>query len=340
MQELIKFESEELSLMEKPEADKIVKALAPMAKMLEELNTQFDQIVKGSEKEITEDITKEAKTLRLAIGKVRIRTEEWRKKAKEESLRRGKAIDGVSNILKDAVISKENKLKEIENYFEEKERKRLMDLQFKRGDLINKYIIPEEVIDFATMPEDVWEAYYQAKKKAYEDRLEAEKKAEEERKQNEAIEKLRWKRSDEIKPYYNFFEEKEGLHLGKLNEDEFSLIMSDLKNKKLKHDAEQEEIRKENDQLKKEAEERDRIENERLDKEEKERIASEEEIKKEREEKERLEQAPDYEKMRHFMYYNFEILGFPEFTTDRYKKLAEKIKKDIKDLCDYVKKTI
>ena len=93
-------------------------------------------------------------------------------------MRAGKAIDGVSNILKWAVSDKEEKLKEIENYFEIQERKRLEALQLERVEMLSKYVEDAHERDLSGMAEDVWDAYFSTKKKAYEDMVEAEKQAE------------------------------------------------------------------------------------------------------------------------------------------------------------------
>ena len=71
------------------------------------------------------------------------------------------------------------------------------------------------------------------------EKAEANERREEERKEVERIENLRWKRADLIKPYYNFFEEKQGLNLGELTAKEFNDILEDLKSKKADHDKDE-----------------------------------------------------------------------------------------------------
>ena len=289
----VKFDSPELSSIEASKADKIRSTFEPMAAMLTEFESAYSEIIAESEKEITKELTGKAKRLRLDIGKVRIETEKLRKSEKEEYLRAGKAIDGVSNILKWAVTDKESRLKEIEDHFAIMERKRLEALQAERVEALSSYIEDAHERDLSGMEEDVWNAYLAAKKKEYEDRIEAERKAEEERIEAEQREKLRWERADIIRPYYNFFNENDSVQLADLTESEFKALVDDLKNQKAAYDAEQERIRKENERLKKEAEERAKEEAERKKKEEAERKAREEKERKEREaheaEKARLE---------------------------------------------------
>lgn len=181
MSDLLVIDAPELNGVEKSKAEQIKATFEPMAKMLAEFEQEYNNVIAEASKNITSDVTKNAKRLRLDIAKVRIEAEKARKEQKEEYLRAGKAIDGVSNILKWAVTEKENKLKEIELYFENLEKQRLIDLQNTRAKLISKYLDDAHERDLSSMDEDVWNAYFESKKKAFEDKIEAEKKAEQER---------------------------------------------------------------------------------------------------------------------------------------------------------------
>lgn len=178
---LMKFETPELASIEKSKALQIKETFEPMAKMLAEFEDAYNMVIAESEKEITKEVTANAKRLRIDIGKVRIETEKLRKDQKEEYLRAGKAIDGVSNILKWAVSDKENKLKEIESYFEIQEQKRIDALQAKRAEKLSLYVEDAHQRDLVKFEDDEFEALLSMKKKEQEDRIAAEKKAEEER---------------------------------------------------------------------------------------------------------------------------------------------------------------
>ena len=175
--EIVRFDPE-LATIEASKADQIRSTFLPMADMLSKFESAYAEIITESEAEITAELTAKAKRLRIDIGRVRIETEKLRKSEKEEYLRAGKAIDGVSNILKWAVTDKENKLKEIENHFETLEKARLSALQVKRVDELSHYVEDAAERDLAGMDEDVWQAYMSAKKKEHDDRLAAEKQAE------------------------------------------------------------------------------------------------------------------------------------------------------------------
>jgi len=159
-----------------------------MAAMLKGFEKEYDSIVEESKVGVTKPLTQKAKKLRIDISKVRIETEKRRKTQKEEYLRAGKAIDGVSNILKWAVSEKEEFLMAIEKHFELQEKLFLEEVQRQRADALRPYVSDNEEIlerDFSSMKDDVWIAYLNSKKKELSDIKEAHRKAEEERLQRE-----------------------------------------------------------------------------------------------------------------------------------------------------------
>jgi len=282
--EIVKIDAPELQGIEKSKAQQIRKTFEPMVEMLEGFEDAFNKII--SEKKITKEVTTRAKRLRIDISKVRIETEKTRKAQKEEYLRAGKAIDGVSNILKWAVIDKENKLKEIERYFEIQEQKRLEALQKERAEKLSPYVEDAHERDLSKMDEDVWNAYFTAKKKAYEDEQEAIKKAEQERIKKEKEDKLHFERKENLinRNLWQFRDEAlEHEHLGKTTDKQFAAIVKKLSQRKAEYEKEQERIRLENERLKKEAEKRAKIEKERQIKLEQERKERESKERKQRE---------------------------------------------------------
>jgi len=166
-----------------------------------EFEKAFEEVTSEAEKGITKDVTIKAKRLRIDISSVRKDTEKVRIAEKEEYLRAGKAIDGVSNVLKWAVIDKENELKEIENHFEIQEQKRLEKLQSDRAGKLLKYVEDAEDRNLSGMDNDVWQAYFTTKKKEYDDRIAAEKQAEIDRiakEKAEAAERIRIRKENEL----------------------------------------------------------------------------------------------------------------------------------------------
>ena len=262
--EIVKLETPELEGLEKSKAEKIKSTFEPMAKMLSEFEAQYNEILSESKKEITKELTAKAKRVRLDIGKVRIETGKLKDKQKEYIKLEDRAIMGVHNILVWAVKEKEDALKEIENHFEIQEQKRLEALQSERAEKLSKYVEDAHERNLSDMDEDVWSAYFAAKKKEYEDRIEAEKQAEKERIAKEKAEA----------------EERERIR---------------KENEKLKKEAEERERLAKIEQEKREKEEAERKakeeaeRKEREEKERKEREAYEAKLKAERDEKERMQ---------------------------------------------------
>lgn len=186
----INLDAPELRAIEKSRAKQIQETFEPMVKNLEEFEGEYNDLMKETVEGITEEITRKAKRLRLDIGRVRIETEKIRKDQKAEYLRAGQAIDGVSNILKWAVTEKENKLKEVEHYFEIQEQKRLVSLQIEREKLLAPYIDDANERDLARMDEDVFEAFLERRKIQHQQMIEAERQAELTRQEEERQRKI------------------------------------------------------------------------------------------------------------------------------------------------------
>lgn len=251
--QLITLETPELNQIETSKAKQIQKTFEPMGKLLTSFEKSYNEVLQLAKNGIDYELTEQAKRLRIDIGKVRIETGKLKDKQKEYIKLEDKAIMGVHNILVWAVKEKEDKLKEIEKHFEIQEQKRLEALQKEREEAISMYVPDAGERDLSQMHDDVWEAYFSAKKKAWEDEQEAIRKAEEERIARE-----------------------------KAEEEERQRIAEE--NQRLKIEAEQRERL-----AKIEAEKQDKIEAERKEKERKEREAYEAKLEAERKERERIQ---------------------------------------------------
>jgi len=164
--------------LEPSRAKQIEAIFAPMTQMLYKLESSYNDVMAEAKNGIDYRVEQTAKRLRLDIAKIRIETEKLRKKEKEEFLRGGKAIDGISNILKFAVVKKENDLKEIEETSLRIEKEKIEKLQSDRVTELEKYIDEVPEIDFSSMPDTVWSKYKDGYKLDYEKRIEAEKQVE------------------------------------------------------------------------------------------------------------------------------------------------------------------
>lgn len=178
-----------LLVSDQSKAEQIQKTFEPMVQMLKGFEEEYDKILISTAFGINKDHAKRARKLRLKIKDVRVETEKARKLKKEESLREGKAIDGVANILKFAVIDKENALKEVEDHVHIAEEKRLKALQVEREEILRPFIDDDYDRLLSHMNDDVWDAYLSTKKRDHQDRINAEEQARKLREETERVER-------------------------------------------------------------------------------------------------------------------------------------------------------
>ena len=251
-------EKEQLSGLTETKAKQLKELFDPMMENLVKVEDDFNKIVSL---EIKPETCVLAKRMRLDISKIRISADKVRKDQKAEYLRAGNAIQGIYNIIKLAVVSKEEKLKDIELHYEKIEEEKVKKLQLDREDELNKYDIDmANFIDLGNMPIDIWKNYLAGVKNNYEAVKEAERKAEADRIEQEKKEAA----------------EREAMRL----ENERLKIEAEKAEKKII--AEQKKLDKEREKQ----EEKLRLEREKV---EAEKRIQDEIIKKEREAKEKLE---------------------------------------------------
>jgi len=85
----------------------------------------------------------EAGVARKAMASIRIAVEKQRKIMKEDSLRRGQAIDGVAKMMKERIEKVEAHLAAQENFIVNREAARVEALRSERYNLILPYLVPE-----------------------------------------------------------------------------------------------------------------------------------------------------------------------------------------------------
>jgi len=131
------------------------------------------------------DIMEEAKELRKKVSTVRIETEKRRALLKAESLKKGRAIDGVANLIKGLIFPAEAHLKIQENFVKNLEKEKRGEIEAKRTAELLPYMESVENYDLAYMPEAQFQITL-AGAKAEQERLVTEQKMLE-----EAIERKR-----------------------------------------------------------------------------------------------------------------------------------------------------
>lgn len=114
---------------------------------------------------ITAEQPKAARALRLKMRAIRVAADKTRKSLKEDSLRRGKAIDGVYNWLEYQLAPIEEGLEEIEKAEERKEVARKDALKALRTEELQAYCDPQHY-DLGNMPEDGYQQLLAGQKAA------------------------------------------------------------------------------------------------------------------------------------------------------------------------------
>lgn len=125
--------------------------------------------------------TKLACEYRKALKNLRIDADKTRKLLKEDSLRRGKAIDGFYNILLDIIAPEETRLEEQEKFVERKEQERKAALKIEREKALAPYGIDTTFYSLGEMPDESWAQLLENTRVSHEAKLAAARKAEEER---------------------------------------------------------------------------------------------------------------------------------------------------------------
>lgn len=156
-------------------AKNIQQQFEPMLKKMVELENEFNEVVNLAIGE--SETTKKAKELRLKYVKVRTGTAEIHKNQKAFYLNGGRFIDGWKNAQLFASQGKESKLEEIEKYHENIEKQRVALLEQERMSLISPYITTTGIagVNLGLMLDDVWNAFFEAKKRSHEEQQEIER---------------------------------------------------------------------------------------------------------------------------------------------------------------------
>lgn len=163
-------------------ASKAASIIAVFKPCMEELDG-FTERLEGilSQSDITEQLSRDAKRLRLDIVKVRVAGDKVRKAAKEESLRYGQAIDGVYKFIALAASENESRLEDIEKHQERIEDERRRKLHAERCEILSKYGVDGDNMKLGDMEYVVWDNFLAGTIANHKARIEAERKIEAER---------------------------------------------------------------------------------------------------------------------------------------------------------------
>lgn len=154
-------------------------SFAPLFIEARKILVKSQEIVVTSAKQKTE--IKVAREYRLALKNLRGEVKEVHKTAKEDSLRRGRALDGFKNIFLELVEPEENRLEEQEKFVERQEAKERAELRAKREAELAPYGIDTTFYQLDVMHEEAYKSLLTNTKLAHEAKAAAAKKAEEDR---------------------------------------------------------------------------------------------------------------------------------------------------------------
>lgn len=124
---------------------------------------------------------KKSRELRLALKAVRVEAEKSRKTLKEDSLRMGKAIDGINNVLLLQIEPVEKHLEDQEKFAERAEAARKEALRQARADVLAPYNVDTSAYSLGEMTEAAFTILFNGTKLAHEAQIEAARKAEADR---------------------------------------------------------------------------------------------------------------------------------------------------------------
>ncbi len=179
----------------------IERQMLPFLDQANEWREKAEALVVTDETQV--DLMKQAREARLALRSIRIEADKVRKNLKEDSLRYGKAVQSVYNLIEENITPIEKHLEEQEKFVEIQERKKMLALLEERQATVNasglREFIPDAFYttlgaigedDFASLMEGAtlkFKAKVEADKQA---KIKAEQEAEERellRKENERL---------------------------------------------------------------------------------------------------------------------------------------------------------
>ncbi len=255
--------------LEKTQAEIILGGLSNFLEQAKKWEKEAKSIVVTDVSQVDE--MKKARELRLIGKNIRVEAEKRRKALKEDSLRVGKVIDSVGNLIKAVIEPIEAYLENQEKFAERIETERKERINAERIQKLSQYIEDTSIYNVKEMSEEAFEKLLETSKIAHEAVIEANKKAEKERLEKEKAEKEEQerikkenirlnkeaeekKKQDEIKEKERIEEKKKADEKLKKEQDEKKKLEDELKarkdeEEKAKREKEAKELKEKNDKL-------------------------------------------------------------------------------------------
>jgi hypothetical protein len=131
----------------------------------------------------------QARQKRLELKNIRVAVEHTRKELKEQSLREGKAIDGMANIIKALIVPVEEHLEKQEQYAAMQAAKAKAERLAKRTAALANYVEDTDLYNLNDMEDAQFDVLLANSKKSFEDEKAAAEQAEKERLEREEAER-------------------------------------------------------------------------------------------------------------------------------------------------------
>jgi len=161
-----------------PASEQLLNAFAPMGKQARSLVEQSRGVTDP----------KLSRAFRLKLRETRIEIEGTRKRLKEDSMRTGKAIDGMANILKYIIEPVEEQLEAHEKAAERAEAARIESIRIDRHKQLAAVGVDGTFYNLGALPENAFAQLMEASRAVHTAKIEAARKADEDRAAKEAAE--------------------------------------------------------------------------------------------------------------------------------------------------------
>jgi hypothetical protein len=247
-------------LIEKTKGDYIKEKFEDFTQAIEEWSEKANAIVVTEESQ--KELMAEAREGRLLLKAKRIEVEKTRKSLKEQSLSEGRLIDSVAKYLTSLIEPAEKHLELQEKFIEIQEQNKRIQLKADRTELLLPYkdVIDPNSIQLDLITDEAFTTILNGAKFAQDNKKAEALRVEEERLENDRKQKLFQERRLQIVEYKQFYNSETDLILTTETDTlEFNMLLQNLINRYAQEVIRQDEIKKENEKLKKEANKRKEI---------------------------------------------------------------------------------
>lgn len=204
----------------------------------------------------------EARQARLHLVKVRSAIEKRRKELKEDGLREGQAIDGIANTLKGLIMPIEKYLESQETFAKREEEQRKALLQEKRVLELKRFEVDCTFFDLANMPDAQYERLLHTSEMDYLAKIERENELKRQQIELEHRQKKLNERLDILNPFMKYYTPELDYYIPlnvNTDEEQWQTIMNLAAKSKNEFIEKEARLKAENEKLRFEMAERDRL---------------------------------------------------------------------------------